>query len=384
MSLASQQSDVLIIGGGVIGLTSALRLARAGLCITVLDRARAGRESSWAAAGVLSPCSWSRRDALSELLRDSLAQYPAFVAGIEDLAGMRVEYIRSGRLECLDTDQHERMARAEVRDMAPYVDRFGLPLFEVLTAAEARTREPALAADARVVTHCQLTAQIRNPRLLQALLIACRRAGVDLREGEPVTALRREGDRIVGAQSASTRYSAAHTVLAAGAWSALVDADLARLAPTYPVRGQIVLLHLPAGGPRHIIEKGKCYIVPRADGHVLVGATEEHDSGYSTENTAEGVAGLLAQALTLVPALRDAALVRTWAGLRPGTPDRRPILGVHEDAPGLIFATGHFRTGIALAPVTAEIVSDLVTRGGSPRHLDLCRPGRDFGTRNAM
>jgi glycine oxidase len=194
----------------------------------------------------------------------------------------------------------------------------------------------------------------------------------------PAARLLRDGDRIVGARSAQYECRAFHTVLAGGAWSALLDESCAHLAPVYPVRGQIVLLQMDPLPFRHVVERGKCYIIPRPDGHILIGATEEHESGFRPDNTADGVRDLLTRATGLVPGLSEARLVRTWAGLRPGTPDRRPVIGTHDSAPGLVFACGHFRSGLILAPTTAEIVHDIVVHGATGRDLALCAPGRDF------
>lgn len=381
-SAANRQSDVVIIGGGVIGLCCALALAKEKVRVTLLEAGLIGRESSWSGAGVLAPCSWNRHDSMSVMLRDGMVMFGEFVSELEAATGADVEYRRCGKLELLYTDQHVRMARSEeTAARERYASRYGSPLFEVLESDAARELEPNIADDALAVTRCHFTTQLRNPRLLAALRTACERTGVRLEEGRPASGLVREKERVVGVRSGAACYRAEHVVLAAGSWSGLSDSRVSALAPVYPVRGQIVLLREEPGLIRHVVERGKCYIVPRLDGRVLVGATEEHESGYDKSNTAEGVGWLLAEAVRLVPALKRARVERCWAGLRPGTPDRRPVIGTHDSCPGLIFATGHFRTGIALCLITARAVRDLVRRGRTEINLDKCQPGRSFEMR---
>ena len=168
-------------------------------------------------------------------------------------------------------------------------------------------------------------------------------------------------------------------VLCAGAWSSQIDQLVGPAIPTYPVRGQVVLLDaslVTAAKFSHIIDRKGCYLVPRSDGLVLIGATVEHQAGFDRRNTPAGVAQLIGDGLTLVPALADAGVLALWSGFRPGTPDRRPYIGFVPGMEGLIAATGHYRTGLALAPVTAEIVAGLVLKGSSPRDLSRCQPGR--------
>jgi glycine oxidase len=346
--------------------------------VTLLEAGRVGGESSWAGAGVLAPGSWNRHDSMAQLVRDGIAGYGDFVPRLEEASGIDVEYVRCGKLELLYTDQHVRMARSEIPATERYESKYGPSLFGVLTSSEAQVIEPNIAGDAMAVAHCQFTSQIRNPRLLVALRSACERAGVRIVEGCPARGFLREKGRVVGVQCSDEPYRAEHTVLCAGAWSGSLDPAVRTLAPVYPVRGQVVLLRQHPVPFRHVVERGKCYLVPRRDGRILIGATEEHEAGFDKSNTAGGVEWLLSEATKLVPKLAEAQVERTWAGLRPGTPDRRPVIGTHEFNPGLIFATGHFRTGIVLALVTAEAVCDLVTTGRTEIKLDRCEPGREM------
>ena len=208
--------------------------------------------------------------------------------------------------------------------------------------------------------------------------------GVRIEEGCEVRALLKDGERVLGVQTqqgeASADVTADATVLCAGAWSSQLDPLLAEHMPVHPVRGQILLLKMPDPPIRHIIslEEEHFYMVARDDGHVLVGSTEEHDSGFNNRNTAQAVARLSALAIKYVPILSGASVVRTWAGLRPGTPDRRPFLGFVPGLSNFIAATGNFRTGLATAPIVADIVADLLQRGMCHYNLAKAAPGRKY------
>lgn len=371
--------DVVVVGGGIIGLSSAWRLAAAGLKVVVLERGQCAQEASWAGAGVLQCGSWHRTDPLVELLRESLLEhYPSFAAELRERTQIDPEFIPCGSFELLLDDQQYRMAASEVEAAGAYREKYGRSVLELLSPDEARAIEPNIAGDILGVKSCPVTCQVRNPRLGQAVRAACILAGVDIREGCAARGLLREGDRITGVRSERGDVRCGHVVVAAGSWSALIDPLCGEKLPVYPVRGQIVLLETRVRPFTHIVERGKCYMIPRLDGKIVIGATEEHESGYVKQNTAEGVAHLLTTAQRLVPALSGASLLRTWSGLRPGTPDRGPFLGKVPGVEGLIAATGHFRSGLILAPITSRIVTDLVTRGETSYDLSRYAPGREF------
>lgn len=369
-------SDVLVIGGGIIGLSIAWRLGREGLSVTLLERGALGREASWSAAGVLAAGNWQRTDPLVRFQRESLRMYADWCATIAEAGGLDPEYRRCGTLELLLNEQQFRMALAEadVAEALPFAEDG--PVLRLLTPAEAREIEPRLAGHILGAKLCTFNAQVRNPRLLKALAAAATRTGVRLVEGCPVTGLVRQASRITGAHTPIGRFAAGHTVLCAGAWSAGLDDELGRLMPVYPVRGQIALLRTAPGPRTCILKHRKWYAVPRLDGLMLIGSTEEHDSGFQTSTTAQGVAHLLSTTRALLPPIGEAQFVAAWAGLRPGTPDRKPYIGPVPDHDGLIAATGHFRTGLGLAPLTAEVVADLILRGRTDWDISLFRPGR--------
>lgn len=376
----SATSGVIIVGGGVIGLSIADRLARNDVRVTLFERGRCGREASWAAPGVLKPSNPNRRGPMQKLQRASLEMMAGFCADLHERTGIDPEYSQCGSIELLFDDQRYRMAlseeRAGERDGLRMPD--GRAWWTVVTPVEARALEPAVSADCRGALLCWFSAQVRNPRLLKALIAACNSGGVDIQENAPVTGLLVDNQRVIGVTTYDGPVTADRVVLCAGAWSSEIDPALRQAVPTHPVRGQVVLLDASStegGRFSRIVLRKDCYLVPRSDGLVLVGATVEPESGFDRRTTAAGVNRLMHDALTLVPALADAKVAALWAGLRPGTPDRRPHIGPVPGLDGLIAATGHYRTGLALAPVTAEIVTDFILGDRCDRDLSLCRPG---------
>jgi glycine oxidase len=369
--------DVVVIGGGVIGLAVADAVSRKGATVVVLERGVCGREASWAGAGIIQSGSWHRRDGLVQMQRDAVRMYETFAADLRDRTGIDPEFRRCGSLEIILEDQQLRMARSEVKVAAAFDQEYGRRVIELLAPQEACRREAAITTDLLAAKFCPLTGQVRSPRLLQALNESCRRGGVDIVEGCEARRIDLRGGRATAVQTAEKAYSAGHVVLAAGCWSSLLDERLATAMPVAPVRGQIALLSMATPIVEHVIERGRNYIVARRDGHVILGATQEPEAGFDNSVTVGGVAGLLDAGLRLVPGLADARLVQTWAGLRPGTPDGRPYIGFVPGFQGLVAATGHFRSGLTLAPMTARIVADLITEGRTSYDIARCMPGRE-------
>lgn len=315
------------------------------------------------------------------LQRESLAMMPDYCADLLERTGIDPQYRRDGALELIFEDQRHRMALSEQR--AAEADNLCMPdgqlWWEVLSPYDAAAVEPQINPACRSALLCRYAAQLRTPRLLKALVAACRGGGVDIREQTSVTGLVVESGRVLGVHTAAGSVHAGCVVVAAGAWSAWVDPVLAAPVPTRPVKGQVLLLEtdcLQHARFKHIVLRRRCYLVRRNDGLVIVGATVEEDGGFDRRNTAAAISELLSKAQSLVPALAEAGVLGCWSGLRPGTPDRRPIIGPVPGLEQLVVATGHYRTGIALAPVTAEITHDLIRNGCSRRDLSFCRPGR--------
>jgi glycine oxidase len=376
MSRTIKHSDVIVVGGGIIGLSAADALAREGASVTVVERGQCGREASWAGAGIIQSGSWHRRDALVRMQRDSVRMYGAFAEDLRERTGTDPEYFCCGSLELLLEDQQFRMAKSEFKAAAAFEAEYGRPVIDLLTPEQARALEPAITNNLLGAKYGSTAGQVRSPRLLQALRQACVQGNVEILEECEAKGLVTQNGRATGVRTVRGVRGAGHIVLAAGAWSSRMDDYLASIMPTVPVRGQMVLLNAAAPPFSHVIERGRSYLVPRRDGYIILGATQEADAGFDKTMTAGGIGSLFTIGLRLVPSLAEAAVVSMWAGLRPGTPDGRPYIGPVPGMSGLIAATGHFRCGLTLAPVTARIVADLIIRGETAYDLSRCIPGR--------
>ena len=344
-----KKPDVLIVGGGVIGLTTAYYLARAGAQVQLLDQGDFGRESSWAGAGSIL-VGRTRRAAspLAQLREESARLFPQLSADLREQTGIDNGYMRCGGLNCIHTPEEWRHRTRKKRIEA--VD------WKILDTHQLRDLEPALSSRLPGAVYFPNVAQVRNPRHLKALVAACRRLGVQLKAGCPVYSFRTGGSRIRTARCPAGDIAAGQFLIAAGAWSGLLMELLHCSCPVRPVRGQIALLKVPSPLFSRVINSGSQYLVPRPDGRVLVGSTEE-EVGFDKSTTASAIQELLGLAQDLVPALGNSHLERCWAGLRPGTPDRRPYLGPVPDWDNLFVASGHFRSGIQLSPGTAKVMT---------------------------
>jgi glycine oxidase len=366
MATSHSGPEVRVIGGGVMGCGIALRLAQAGARVTVLERSIPGAEASSAAGGILAPQKESEGPGpFLELCLRSRALYPDFARELEALSGVGVGYLPCGVLSVAFREADA----AALASAVAWQRGLGLAA-ELLSGEEARALEPALAPSALAAAHFPDDHQVDNRLLVRALTMAAARVGVQFRSGL-VRGVLEEGGRAVGVDVDGERLGGDAVVVAAGSWSGLVQG--ARLGPraVRPARGQMVQLQTRLPPSRRILFSPEGYLIPRADGRVIAGSTMEF-VGYDKQVTAEGLARILAMALQLCPALGAAPVTESWAGFRPYTEDRLPILG-EGPLPGLFLATGHFRNGILLAPVTAELVSRLVL--GEEPGVDL-RPFR--------
>lgn len=356
--------DVAIVGGGIIGVTIALELARDKLTTVVLDRQQPGREASWAAAGMLSPAPDSPRDVpLVPLLRRSLQLYPEFVATIEDESGKSTGYAHNGALQIFCGPNGERDRDAEIAEHR----RLGLTA-EPIALEKAREREPSIEHSAASWLPDEATIEPR--RLMDAVLSAARSHGVEIRPDCEVTKLLRTGDRCTGVMARGEPITAGSVVLAAGCYSAqILEASgfTAAYAPTRPVRGQMVCLRSNDVNLRCVVRSHRAYLVPRPDGRIVAGSTLE-EAGFRKQVTPAGMKHILEGALELCPALGNAEVLETWSGLRPGTSDDLPVIGPITPIDGLLTATGHYRNGILLALVTARLMRNFLTK--SPTDFD--------------
>ena len=332
----------LIIGAGVTGLASALALLRRGHAVTVLERGEVGRESSWAGGGILSPLlPWDYDEAVSALALRAMAAYPRWVAEVEAASGRAAEYWRCG-MRVFDAD-------APAQAFA-WCSTHGLAL-------------------QRQDTHLWLPdiAQVRNPRLVAALRAAVLQAGGVIREHYAATGVLTHGERVATVQTETESLPAETVVLAAGAWSGLGLAGLAPPPNIRPIRGQMLLFKLEPGALDAILYRHGLYVIPRRDGHILVGSTLE-DAWFDKSTDDATRQRLHAEAAELLPALADAEPVQHWAGLRPGAPANIPVIDRHPDFGNVYVNTGHYRYGVTMAPAAAELLADLID--GRPPALD--------------
>jgi glycine oxidase len=364
-----------VVGGGVIGLGIAWRAAMAGLRVTVVDQAP-GRGASWAAAGMLAPVTevhYGERPLLGLNLA-AAARWPGFAAEVEEAAGRSVGYRPAGTLAVArDADDN-----AALEDLYRFQLRCGLDV-QRLRSRECRQLEPGLAPSIRGGVLAPGDHQVDNRALVEALLVACQRAGVRFVAGR-VAELAVTGDRVTGVVLGGERLAAGAVVLAAGCWSGGLGGLAAEaLVPVRPVKGQLLYLGGPADQPlcQRNVRGLEVYVVPRGDGRVVVGATVE-EQGFDTRVTAGAVHDLLRAALELLPDVAELELLETVVGLRPGSPDNAPLLGP-AGPEGLVVATGHYRNGILLTPVTADAIAELLASGRVPELIAPFAPGRFAG-----
>ncbi|HWP28151.1 MAG TPA: glycine oxidase ThiO [Chloroflexota bacterium] len=364
MSRAGVAPDVAIVGGGVIGCAAAYYLARAGARVVVLERDRIGAEASTAAAGLLAPLAEDARPGpFLDLALASLARYPALATELRATTGIDIELLTPGLLR-LALDEAEA---ADYQASLRWQQQRGLPV-RWLEGAEVRTLVPQVTSSVCGAVYSELEHHVNPVRLVEALARAAAAHGAEFRLGTPVQGLCWQGRRVVGVRLPEGELAAGHVVLAAGAWAAACGDWLGIRLPVEPVKGQLVAILPETTTLRHPLYGRRGYLVPKADGTVYVGATVER-VGFDRRVTAAGVASLLGLLCELVPPLSTATFVRAWAGLRPGTPDHLPVLGPVPGIEGVTLATGHYRNGILLAPISGELVAQAAQ--GKPTTLPL-------------
>jgi glycine oxidase len=367
----SKPQPVVIVGGGVMGCAAAYELARRGVGVVVLERSVPGAEASSAAAGILGAQVEAHHPGpLTQLGLASAKLYPALVKDLESASGISIGYRRSGVLKVAyaasDVTQLTRERAWQKRQ------KLGM---ERLSAAALRKREPALSAELAGGLWFEADATLDPRSLLSALRVAAEKAGATFRSGAFVERVTEAGGRARGVQlSDGSVVESSHVVLAAGSWTSLVARPESEAPRVVPARGQIVELRSSVPPLSAIVFGPDCYLVPRADGRVLIGSTLEF-VGYKREVTAGAVSRLLTAAIRLVPALAQAELSSFWSSFRPYTADELPLLGPTE-TPGLLLMSGHYRNGILLAPISARIVAACVTGQKPPVDLAPFAPDR--------
>ena len=328
--------DVIIIGGGIIGLSLSIALRKRGAQVLVVERGEPGREASHAAGGMLVDSPAETLPALQPLATASARMYPEFAHELEIESGLKVDLRDYGTIvfspaECAPTQEELRSAR----------------LSEL---------EPALAQSDRPAIFLREERCVDPRALTTAALVTAKHRGLDISSGDPVTAVNISDGRVTGVTTTKTTFHSAKVVNCAGAWSGQISPNTF---PTRPVKGQMLYLAMPSRRLlRHVIRTPEIYLVPRSDGRLLVGTTVE-EAGFDKRTDAATIQRFHRAAVTLVPKLSDARILEDWAGLRPGTPDALPILGTTA-IPGYYVATGHFRDGILLAPITAHLMAQVM------------------------
>ncbi len=339
--------DVIIIGGGIIGLSLAIALRKRGASVLIVERGEPGREASHAAGGMLADCAIETPRALQPLATASARMYPEFVHELQSESGLNVDLRDCGTVLFSPRDETQpdfaatHSLPAPLSQLQPAIADPGLPAFYL----KERSVDPRA--------------------LTAAALKTAKNRGVDFSSGDPVTAVNLADNRVIGVTAEKTTFLAPKVVNCAGAWSGQIAPHAF---PTRPVKGQMLCLIAPTRTLlEHVVRSPEVYLIPRGDGRIIVGTTVE-EAGFDKRTDPAVVQRLYRGAIALVPELRNAKILEDWAGLRPGTPDALPILGATSTS-GYYVATGHFRDGILLAPITADVMAQMID--GSEPEFDL-------------
>lgn len=368
-------TDVVVVGGGVIGGAIAYYLRRAGADVTLLEAGRIGGTASGVAAGMLLPSGEAKASGpFFDLALRSLRLLPDLARELLDTCGIDIEYVPSGVLRTA-------MSEAQERDLKAALDWQRAAGLDVrwLGAEQTRSLEPELTSVLRGAIFSADEGHVRSNRLTEAFVQAAARLGAGVRLGTPAVGLSRRGHQVTGVRTPDGVVSCDHVVLAAGPWTGALTKELDIMLPVRPVKGQLLALRgVSSPLSRVVYASGIGYLVPKRDGSIIVGATQE-EAGFDTGVTAQGVRTLLDRAVTILPSLANAEVVQTWAGLRPATPDGLPILGALPGWDGISVAGGHFRNGILLSAITGQLMAELITTGETSLSLEPFRVER-FGS----
>ncbi len=334
-------TDVLVIGGGIIGLATAIALSQRGASVTVVERDICGRGATWAAAGMLAPEAERLEGQLLEFGIRSRDMYPQWIASLMRLSGLDCGYWCCGMI-APSLDESDRQIIAQ---HPKYISR-----------QESYKRQSGLGESVLGSLWLPEDGQVNNRKLAQALITAARSLSIKILEGVTVYQIVRDDQRVTHLDTSAGKLQSDRYVLATGAWTR----SLLPL-PVKPIKGQMLSVFDSDRQLQRVIYAPNCYIVPRQDGTIVIGATVE-DKGFEQGNTAAGVAELLNRAISVYPAIANMPITETWWGFRPYAPNEIPILGT-SDYENLILATGHYRNGILFAPITAKLISDFMIDG---------------------
>lgn len=350
------KQDVVIIGAGVIGLATAERLLLQGAKVTILERNKAGQESSWAGGGILSPlCPWDYSDDVTRLTSYSAKQFPAWVATLQKTSGIDPEYETSGMLILPPYDSEIAQQWCSMRGI-----KIEQRTVSDIPIRSSKTHNHALSLPD--------IAQVRNPRLLRALRKRVVQLGGKIIEDCAVNHLKTAHQQVQSITSSCGEFVADYFIVSAGAWSREILGIHALKLDIKPIKGQMLLFKFDTSPLRNILVKNDLYIIPRRDGHLLIGSTLE-DVGFDKKTTALVRDHLLTHAQTILPSLQEMPVIRHWSGLRPASPNNVPTIGKHPVIRNLLINSGHFRYGVTMAPASAEILVNEIT--GAPQPFDI-------------
>lgn len=372
---ALETAEAVIVGGGVIGLGVARALCASGMRdIVLLERGPLGAEASGAAGGMLAAqAEANRADAFFELARASRDMYPAWATALLEETGIDIELERTGTLYLAFTAEDE----AELERRFRWQTEAGLAV-EQLSPGEILELEPCVSPHLRAALRFPLDVQVENRRLIAALASSIEKRGVRVYQHTHAESLITEHGRVRGVRTASGEIHAPSVVAACGAWTSFLGGADSRppAVRIEPVRGQMLCFEGASGRVRHVLYSPRGYIVPRLDGRLLAGSTTE-EAGFERRVTGKGLHAITTHALEIAPqAIADAPLIETWAGLRPRAEDELPVIGECAEVRGLFYATGHYRNGILLAPLTGELLAAQIMTGTIPAMLKAFSPDR--------
>ncbi len=342
--------DVLVVGGGIMGLMSAIQLREAGVTVTLLERGGTGRESTWAGGGILSPLyPWRYDKAVTALAKWSQDVYYDWAMAWFEETGLDPEWMQSGLL-MLDEDEHPQAQE--------WAQRWGMSL-EIVPRGLVEGLEPSLREGGPQAIWMRDVAQIRNPKLAQTLRAQAEKCGVMIREDTEVSGFITEGDRVCGVRTNQGEFAAGQVAICGGAWTSKILDEYQVNVNVSPVRGQMLMYRFRPGRITRIVLSKDRYAIPRRDGRILFGSTLEH-AGFEKQTTAVARDEMHARAVDMFPELAQAEIERQWAGLRPGSPQGIPYIGAHPMLRGLFVNAGQFRNGVVLAPASTRLLADLM------------------------
>ncbi len=343
-------TDVVIVGGGVIGMLTARELHKAGADVLVIERGPLGGESSWAGGGIISPLyPWRYSDAVNQLAAISKTLYPSLAQQLQAESGVDCELLSSGLLFTETDEQQQAQSWAQ---------QWSVKLDVINDSEQIHQIEPQASNTIDSGLWLPDIMQIRNPKIIKALKGSFESRGIPFMENTPVTSLEIRGDKAIGVNTADKKYVADKVIIASGAWSAGFFSENQHV-EIEPVKGQMIMFKGEPGLIKRMVLSSGHYIIPRQDGHVLAGSTLEH-TGFNKNVTDDALTELRRDAIAIIPVLEQMQIERHWAGLRPGTEQGIPYICQHTEIEGLYLHAGHYRNGIVLGPASVQLMVELV------------------------